>query len=115
MQNQYYKLQRISNYENSNENTLSYIKSLILQNYKVYDMLHNSGDLVPYHTHSHEETILIKKGRMRMIIEENFIELQAGNILTIEPWAIHLSCFPYKEGADFYLCFPPKRKNFSSD
>jgi len=83
-----------------------FLKELLLKNYKIYEMNQNSGDLIPYHTHSHKEIIIITEGKMRMIIEEDIIDLKDGDVITIKPWAIHLSCFPFENGASFYLCHP---------
>ena len=104
MSDRYYTILRAKEAQSKH---LIYVKELLLQGYKVFEVNQNCGDLVPYHTHSHKEIIIVASGKMRMIIEENIIDLSEGEIVTIEPWAIHLSCYPFENGATFYLCFPP--------
>ncbi len=71
---------------------------------------HRKGDLIPYHAHSHSELIVVESGVVRLIIEEEIIDLTKGDIINIAPWAIHLACFPDEEGAEFFICFPAKKK-----
>ena len=87
---------------------MRFIKGLLLKNYKIYEINQKKGELVPYHSHAHQEIILLLEGSMRLIIEEEIIDLQAGEMITIEPWAIHLASFPQDSGARFYLCYPKK-------
>lgn len=86
------------------------LKELLLKNYKVYEMRQKKGDLIPYHTHGYKEILVVAQGNVRMIVEEDIIDLSEGDIITIEPWAVHLSCFPAENGALFYLCHPLKKK-----
>ncbi|MDH4263715.1 MAG: cupin domain-containing protein [Spirochaetia bacterium] len=86
-----------------------FLKELLLKDYKIYEMSQKQGDLIPYHTHAYKEIIVMAEGHMRMIIEEDLIDLKEGDIITVKPWAVHLSCFPIKKGALFYLCHPLKK------
>ena len=105
MQGRYYNIQRATQ---AQIQYLKYVKELLLQGYKVFEVEQEKGDIIPYHSHSHKEIIIVSSGKLRMIVEENIIDLNEGEIITIEPWAIHLSCYPFEGGANFYLCFPPK-------
>ena len=105
----YYDLQNANRIFGNEKDLFRFVKDLLNQNFKIYEVKQTSGDIVPYHTHSHKEVIIILEGRVRMIIEEEMIDLQKGDILTINPWSIHLACFPFvDEPAHFYLCFPKK-------
>ncbi|MDH5716892.1 MAG: cupin domain-containing protein [Spirochaetia bacterium] len=106
----YYTIQNKSRLIDSKEALSDFVKNLLLRNYKIYDIFQTNGELIPYHSHSYKEQIIILKGQIRMIVEENIIDLHAGDIITIEPWAIHLASFPSKEGARYYLCYPQKSK-----
>lgn len=83
-----------------------FIKSLLLKQHKIYEVRQSMGELVPYHSHGVSELILVLEGKMRLIIEEDIIDLKAGDMITISPHAIHLAAFPFKGGARFYLCTP---------
>lgn len=87
-----------------------YLKELLLRDYKIYEMRQKQGDLIPYHTHGYKEILVIAEGNIRMIVEEDIIDLKAGDMISIAPWAVHLSCFPVEKGAFFYLCHPLRNK-----
>ena len=103
----YYKIEKGSSVFGLQSNLSKFIKELLLKEYKIYEVSQKRGDLVPYHCHNHKEIILLLEGKMRLIIEEDIIDIEAGEVLTIEAWAIHLACFP-QDSAKFFLCFPKK-------
>ncbi|MDH5719709.1 MAG: cupin domain-containing protein [Spirochaetia bacterium] len=107
---QYYDIQKQKNLIDSKASLSQYIKNLLLDEYKIYEISQKKGELIPYHAHSYHELIIVLEGKLRLIIEEDIIDLTEGDFLTIEPWAIHLLSFPEKN-AKFYLCFHPKKKN----
>jgi len=105
---EYYKIKRQENLKSSKVTLSQYIKGLLLDKYKIYEISQKKGELIPYHAHSYHELIIVLEGKLRVVIEEDIIDLSEGDFLTIEPWAIHLLCFPEKN-AKFYLCFQPKK------
>lgn len=107
----YYKVENGSRVFGSLEGLLQFIKTLLQQKGKVFEVKQTQGKLVPYHCHNHQEVIVVVEGSMRMIIEEDIVELQTGDFVVIEPWAIHLACFP-REDVRFYLCFPLDKQRF---
>lgn len=82
----------------------------INDHYHLKMVAHRHGDLVPYHSHSHSELVIVESGSIRFIIEEEIVDLTKGDIIEIQPWAIHLACFPDQEGAEFFICFPARKK-----
>jgi len=104
----YYEIEKGRSVFSSDHKLLKLIKELLLLNYKIYEIDQKPGDITPYHSHKHKEIVMVYEGKMRMIIEEDIVDLEEGDIVTIEPWAIHLCCYPFEQGARFYLCFPDK-------
>lgn len=109
----YYEVQHAESMFASDIKLFRFLKELLLKNYKIFEIYQKTGDLIPYHSHGHKEIIIIMQGQMRMIIEEDIIDLSEGDMITIQPWAVHLSCFPEKEGCTFYLCHPAKKYPYS--
>ncbi|RME93524.1 MAG: cupin domain-containing protein [Candidatus Hydrogenedentota bacterium] len=105
MNKQYYQIQRY----NDTHKAYEYVEELIQSEYKVYELVHKRGHIVPYHAHAHQEVIVVLEGKMRMIIEEDLVDLEEGDRIIIEPFAIHLAAFPeaYSQ-CRFLLCFPKK-------
>ena len=85
-----------------------FLKTLLIKRHRVYELKHSRGELVPYHSHAVPEMILVLEGKMRLIIEEDIVDLAEGEMITIQPHAIHLAAFPFAGGARFYLCTPGK-------
>lgn len=106
----YYEIHSTDSDITSETSMVRYLKELLLKDYKIYEMNQKSGDLIPYHTHNHEEIVIVSVGKLRMIVEEDIIDLQEGDAITIKPWAVHLSCFPFGSGAFFYLCHPVNKR-----
>lgn len=110
MQNRYFEIQKFKkkNYKNNHlEDCEFYLKTILLQGYKVYEFDNNQGDLIPYHAHREAEQIIVFSGGIRLIIEEHLVDLYEYQMITIAPWAIHLLSFPFAGGALFYRCVPP--------
>ena len=89
---------------------MRFLKTLLIRDYKIYDMQNEQGTLVPYHAHSFSESILVLEGTMRLIIEEDIVDLHPGEMVTIRPFAIHLAAFPNPGGARYYLLFSERGK-----
>lgn len=98
-----------SNVFNAGEDPVELLQDIYKVEYKGNEQSYSKGDLIPYHTHSHSECLVILNGSVRVIIEEDIIDLFPGDIITIEPWAIHMCAFP-KGAAHFYVCFPRAKK-----
>ena len=111
----YYSIQDSTRIFGSEGEVIRYIKGLLLDDFQIYEISQNQGELVPYHAHAHEEIILMLEGHMRLVIEEDIIDIKAGDLMTIEPWAIHLATFPDAKGAKFYLCFPKNKISVKKD
>lgn len=107
----YYDIQDSRRIFGSEVELMKFLKTLLIKDYKIYEMYNEQGTLVPYHAHAFTETILVLDGMMRMIIEEDIIDLYPGQMVTIQPFAIHLAAFPHESGARFYLLFSEKGKN----
>lgn len=111
----YYDIQNSRSVFSSDVKMLQFLKELLLKDYKIFEVEQKAGQLIPYHTHNHKEIVILLEGRMRMIVEEDIIDLDEGDIVTIKPWAVHLSCFPFDQDATFYLCHPAKTKPYNLD
>lgn len=109
IETKYYKVEDSIQLFQSQMHLTRFFKELLLQDYRVVEAEHRRGELVPYHSHSHEEMMLVIAGRVRMIIEEDIVDLKEGDLITIQPWAIHLMAFPDRHGARFYLSHPKKQ------
>ena len=105
---EYFYLEDSTRLFGSQNEVVKFIKGLLLKDFKVYEIAQKQGELVPYHAHAHEEMILMLEGEMRLVIEEEIIDIKEGDLLTIKPWSIHLASFPHEKGARFYLCYPKK-------
>lgn len=109
MKSPYYDIQDSRKLFGSSEGLMTFIKKLLLQKYKVFEMENHNGDLVPYHTHPFPEMILVLDGKMRLIIEEDIVDVSAGELITIKPFAIHLASFPDEQSCRFYLLFSDRK------
>ncbi|MBV6494067.1 MAG: hypothetical protein LDLANPLL_02093 [Turneriella sp.] len=89
---------------------MRFLKTLLIQDYKIYEMQNDQGTLVPYHAHAFSETIFVLEGMVRLIIEEDIVDIHPGQIVTISPFAIHLAAFPKEGGARFYMLFSERGK-----
>jgi len=107
----YYDIQDSRRIFGSEVELMKFLKSLLIKDYKIYEMHNEQGSLVPYHAHAFAETILVLDGTMRMIIEEDIVDIHPGQIVTIRPFAIHLAAFPNPGGARFYLLYGERGKD----
>jgi|GEM_PF-1679039 len=105
----YYEIHSTDSLQTSDVTLFRILKELLLNDYKIYEMSQKQGDLIPYHSHAHKEILAVSEGNVRVIVEEDIVDLKKGDIITIKPWAVHLSCFPFDKGAFFYLCHPLKK------
>jgi quercetin dioxygenase-like cupin family protein len=104
----YYEIQKAQQDASTGNAVFQFVDQIMQQHYKISDMFHRFGELIPYHTHSTRETIIITKGNLRTIVEEDILDLAEGDILIIEPWAIHLICTLDREGCHYLHCLPSK-------
>lgn len=76
------------------ENILSFKKDLY-ENTEQTDLskghvwILKRGQLVPYHTHPTGETVVVLKGSIRYIVEEDIIDLQEGDAMYVNANAVH--------------------------
>lgn len=110
MSQTYYDIQDSRRIFGSEVELMKFLKSLLIKDYKIYEMHNEQGTLVPYHAHAFTETILCLEGTMRLIIEEDIVDVHPGQMVTIQPFAIHLAAFPNEGGARFYLLFSERSK-----
>lgn len=106
----YYDIQDSRRIFGSEVELKKFLKTLLIKDYKIYEMQNEQGTMVPYHAHAFAETILVLEGMVRMIIEEDIVDIYPGQMVTIQPFAIHLAAFPNEDGARFYLLFAEKGK-----
>lgn len=111
MSQAYYDIQDSRRIFGSEVELMKFLKTLLIKDYKIYEMQNEQGTMVPYHAHAFAETILVLEGMVRMIIEEDIVDLYPGQMVTIQPFAIHLAAFPNEGGARFYLLFAEKGKD----
>ncbi len=86
------------------------VKELQKKGIRFYEAFQKKGELVPYHSHPYPELIAVIHGKMRLIIEEDILDLESNDLLTISPHAAHLACFPYQGGCHFLIGVPEERK-----
>ncbi len=65
------------------------IDFLIERGYSPYPMEQKRGQLVPYHSHPSEEMVIVVKGSVRYVIEEEIVDLYEGDIIRIAPMSAH--------------------------
>ena len=75
---QYYDIQDSRRIFGSEVELMKFLKSLLIKDYKIYEMQNEKGTIVPYHAHAHTETILLLEGVMRIIIEEDLVVKPVG-------------------------------------
>ena len=107
---QYYDIQDSRRIFGSEVELMKFLKSLLIKDYKIYEMQNEKGTIVPYHAHAHTETILVLEGVMRLIIEEDIVDIYPGQMVTIQPFAVHMAAFPQESGARFYLLYSERGK-----
>ncbi len=106
----YYDIQDSRQLFGSEVELMKFLKTLLIQEYKIYEMQNDQGSMVPYHAHAFAETILVLEGMVRMVIEEDIVDVHPGQIVTVKPFAVHLAAFPSEGGARFYLLYAEKGK-----
>lgn len=109
MQKSHYEITDIQSLNGSSDRLINFFSWMAKRNFDVKAYEGHPGKLVPYHAHAHEEVILVKKGGLRFIIEEDIIDLKQGELITIKPWAIHLIAFPLCRENLYYVCHPRKK------
>ncbi len=57
--------------------------------YTVYNILQKTNQLLPYHEHPSEEMLIVVSGKIRYVIEEDIVDLEAGDIIRIAPNSVH--------------------------
>lgn len=87
------------------EGCISVVEKFQAQGAKVKEFFHKKGRLFPYHSHSFQEIVLVKKGHVRLIVEEEIIDLYTGDQIQIEKWAIHLMAFPSEDTHYYYIVY----------
>lgn len=68
-----------------------------------------AGSLAPAHGHPHEQITLVEKGRLRFTIDNEEVEVEAGDVLHIPSEAQHEA--ELLEDAVFYDIFHPVRRD----
>ncbi len=74
------------------------IEALSYKGYTVYAVKQKSNQLIPYHEHPSEEMVIVLSGKIRYIIEEEIVDLEAGDIIRIRPHSIHSMIGTAEEG-----------------
>lgn len=91
------------------DSDLSFKEKKILckeKGYKLKTFSHARGTLFPYHAHAYQEILVVKKGHIRLIVEEKIIDIHEKEYICIEPWAIHLLAFSQEDSDYYYLASP---------
>ena len=76
------------------------------RDFKVSGAVQPAGVLVPYHTHEQEEWIIVLEGCMKLIIEEELVMLEVGEVITISAGAVHGAVAIGGESAKILIAFP---------
>lgn len=111
MNRPYYEIKNVDKLYGKEDRLVEFFSWMAERNFQVKAYEGHKGKLIPYHAHAHEELILMKKGSLRLIIEEDIIDLREGELITIQEWAIHLIAFPFTSENRYYVCHPRKKLN----
>lgn len=57
--------------------------------YTIYTIVQKTNQLIPYHDHPSEEMVVVLSGSIRYIIEEEIVDLEAGDVIKIAPHSVH--------------------------
>ncbi len=76
------------------------------RDFKVSGAAQPAGVLVPYHTHEKEEWIIVLEGCLKLIIEEEPVMLEVGEVITISAGAVHGAVAIGDEPAKVLIAFP---------
>ena len=57
--------------------------------FKLFGAVQPPGVLVPYHTHEQDEWLIVLEGWMKLIIEEELVMVEEGEVITISAHAVH--------------------------
>lgn len=55
----------------------------------VFEVEELPGSIIPYHSHSQEETVVVLEGALRLNVEENLSVIEEGHIAVIRENAVH--------------------------
>lgn len=55
----------------------------------VFEVEELPGSIIPYHSHSQEETVVVLEGVLRLNVEENLTVVEEGQIAVIRENAVH--------------------------
>ena len=81
------------------------VEAMSDRDFKVFGAVQPPGVLVPYHTHKQEEWIIVLEGCMKLIIEEEPVMLDVGDVITIAPEAVHGAVAVGGESAKILIAF----------
>ena len=81
------------------------VEAMSDRDFKVFGAVQLPGVLIPYHTHEQEEWIIVLEGCMKLIIEEEPVMLDVGDVITISPEAVHGAVAVGGESAKILIAF----------
>lgn len=76
---------------------------LVKKGYTVYGVEQQPNQLVPYHKHPSEEMVIVLEGKVRFIIEEEVVDVSAGEVIRISPESVHANVSIADEGVSNLL------------
>lgn len=79
------------------------LQTLVKKGYTVYGVEQKPNQLVPYHKHPSEEMAVVIEGIVRFIIEEEIVDVHAGELIRIAPESVHANISVYEAGSSHML------------
>ena len=81
------------------------LQAMSVLGFKLFGAVQPPGVLIPYHTHEQDEWLIVLEGCMKLIIEEEFVLVEEGEVVTISAHAVHGAVAVGEEPARILVAF----------
>lgn len=85
----YYKSTTEREFDCTKNNDEKLIETLFDKGYTVYTITQKTNQIIPYHKHPTEEMVIVLRGKIRYVVEEEIIDLDEGDIIRVRANSVH--------------------------
>ncbi|MBI2880001.1 MAG: cupin domain-containing protein [Candidatus Tectomicrobia bacterium] len=85
----YYSLGTVQGWLDCDAEPEEIVQAMSERDFRVFGAVQPPGVLVPYHTHEEDEWLIVLEGCMKLIIEEEPVMLEVGEVISISANAVH--------------------------
>ncbi|MFQ5692167.1 MAG: cupin domain-containing protein [Nitrospinota bacterium] len=101
----YYTLDTVQDWLECDAEPEEIVQAMSERDFKVFGAVQPPGVLVPYHAHEEDEWLIVLEGCMKLIIEEEPVMLDVGEVITISANAVHAAVAIGDEPAKILIAF----------